>query len=86
MTADPVGSFPSVENNQCFMFHFIMPHLPCHRSKLLPNTILPQHVIFPDDLIRPVSLDRHINVSDLGYVYGGSAWGSGVVRKLRHDP
>ena len=81
MTADPVGSFPSVEKNQCFMLH-----LPCLRSKLLPNTILPQHVLFPDDLIRTVSLDRNINVSDLGYVDGGSAWGSGVVRKLRHDP
>ena len=75
-----------VQFNQCLMLHFIMPPIQIHRSCLLPGVKLPRPVLTGEDIAKAVSLDRRINVSDLGFVQSSAGWGSGVVRELRRDP
>ena len=76
----------TVSYNQCLMLHFIMPPIQIHHSALLPGVKLPRPMLTSEDIVKAVTLDRHINVSDLGFVQSEQSWGSGVVRELRRNP
>lgn len=74
MFSNPPEMLEPVNYNHCLM-----------QSALLPGVKLPRSVLTGEDIVKAVTLDRHLNVSDLGFVQSEPSWGSGAVRELRRN-
>ena len=85
MFSNPPEMLEPVNYNHCLMLHFIVPPIQIHQSALLPGVKLPRSVLTGEDIVKAVTLDRHLNVSDLGFVQSEPSWGSGAVRELRRN-